>query len=225
MITSLTVTPNARGEQTAVAALVTGWRGNRLTRLRQLPKQALLHFHHFQRPGRHASEAAHEHFSLLRQPVRGPCFSRRGDITGLWRGVQQDPGDLQARGAVGGGVMEFLDQRLPPLPVRAGRPVDEVKLPQRPGAIERPPRYRCGQLGELAVIPGRRQGDLVQVVRQIKVRIFDPVRLIDAERDLDEPATQRRKQVQALLHDVAQVIERQRCPIGLEREDIADMLE
>jgi len=103
--------------------------------------------------------------------------------------------------------------------------VDEVQLPQWPGAIERPPRYRCGQFGELAVLPGRRQGDLVQVIRQIEVWIFDPVRLIDAERDLDEPATQRRKQVQALLHDAAQVIEQQSCAIGFEGEDIADMLE
>jgi hypothetical protein len=48
------------------------------------------------------------------------------------------------------------------------------------------------------VIPGRRQRRLAHVIAQVEPVIVDPVRVIQAERHLDEPPPQRRQEMHPL---------------------------
>ena len=91
--------------------------------------------------------------------------------------------------------------------------VDQVCLPQRPRAIERPledPRHLLGQLG---IGRRRRQRDLAYVVLQIEVRILDPIRVVEVERDRLQPPAKRRQKRQPLLDHVQQVGELE-LPVG-----------
>ncbi len=83
-------------------------------------------------------------------------------------------------------------------------PVDEVHLPQRPAAVEPALEDPRPLLGELAQVAGRGQRDLADVVVEVDVRLLDPERVVEAERDLDEAPAERREQVQALAQHRAQ---------------------
>ncbi len=53
-----------------------------------------------------------------------------------------------------------------------------------------------GEGGQLALATGRRNRDVVEVLVEVEVGILDPQRMVDAERDLGEPAAERRRQVE-----------------------------
>ena len=77
-------------------------------------------------------------------------------------------------------------------------PVDQVQLPQRPGAVERAGEDPRDLLGELLVGPGRRQGELADVEVEVEVAVVDPVGVVEPERHLGEAPAHRRQQRQPL---------------------------
>ena len=61
------------------------------------------------------------------------------------------------------------------------QPMDQIELPQRPGAIE-PARKDPGHLfGQLGLAASGRQGQLADVEIEIKVHVIDPVVVIQLE--------------------------------------------
>jgi hypothetical protein len=87
--------------------------------------------------------------------------------------------------------------------------VDHVQLPQRAGAVERAREDPRHGLGELAVAARRRHGGLADVEVEVEVGILDPVGVVEAERNADQPPAERRQQVDAPRHQPADVRDRQ----------------
>ena len=58
-----------------------------------------------------------------------------------------------------------------------------------------------GQLCELTAVTGRRHGDVAEVEIEVEVGIFDPIRVIESERDFDQPPTERRHQMKSGLDE------------------------
>ena len=126
--------------------------------------------------------------------------SGAGSSARLGLQVEQVDGELGARHAVDGGVVGLGD--------RGDEPVlealDHVHLPQRPA---------CGRAGRLmtsaansassSVAARRGQRGPAHVVVEVEVGVLDPQRVVELERDLDEPAPERRQQGQAVLHQLA----------------------
>ena len=79
--------------------------------------------------------------------------------------------------------MDLRHQR--DVPVR--QPMDQVHLPQRSRAVERPREDPRDLLGQLAVGRRRRQRQLAHVVLEVEVRIVDPIWVVQAERHLLQP--------------------------------------
>jgi hypothetical protein len=76
-------------------------------------------------------------------------------------------------------------------------PVHEVELPERSRTVERP-RHDAGHLlGQLRVGPRSRQRQLADVEVEVEMRVVEPVRVVQAERDLGQPPPERREQRQA----------------------------
>ena len=89
------------------------------------------------------------------------------------------------------------------LPIR--QPVDHVQLPQRPRAVERAREDARHLLGELLVVAGRGQRQFAHVEIQVEVLVVHPVRVVEPQRDLDEPPAERREQRQPLLEQALHV--------------------
>ncbi len=104
---------------------------------------------------------------------------RCGDLAPVRGQVEQDRQQFGAGCAVDRRVMDLGVDR-GPAPGEAG---DQVDLPQRPAAVQRAGVQPGHLLGELGVGPWPRQRDLPDVVLDVEVRIIDPVRLIQAERE------------------------------------------
>ena len=80
----------------------------------------------------------------------------------------------------------------------AGEAVNQVQLPQRPGAVQRPGVDARHLLGQLSVGPRRRQGDLANVELEVEVRVVDPVGVVEVERHLRQPPPERRHEGEPL---------------------------
>ena len=92
--------------------------------------------------------------------------------------------------------------------------MDQIELPQRPCAVERPRHDSRDLLGQLLVAPRRGQRELTDVEVEVELGVVDPVRIIEPERHLGEPPAERGQKRQALLHqplDVAAVELAARC--------------
>ena len=63
--------------------------------------------------------------------------------------------------------------------------MDQVDLPQRAAAVEMAGMQPGRLLGQLLVVAGRGKGQLADVILDVEVRVLDPVRLVEAERDVD----------------------------------------
>ena len=87
--------------------------------------------------------------------------------------------------------------------------VDQVHLPERARAVERPRDDARHLLGELLVVARRRQRQLADVEVEVEVGVVHPVRVVEAERHLGQPPAQRRQQRQPLGDQVVDVRERQ----------------
>ncbi len=105
-------------------------------------------------------------------------------------------------------------------------PVDQIQLPQRPGAVERPGDDPRHLLGELLVGARRRQRELADVEVEVEVRVVDPVRVVEAERHLGQTPAHRRQQRQPLgehLLDVGELELAARGGARIEDRDPADV--
>jgi hypothetical protein len=100
-------------------------------------------------------------------------------------------------------VVDLREQGLVPIL----EPMDQIQLPERPGTIERTRGDPRHLLGELLLRRARRKRQLPDVEVEVEVGIVEPVRIVEAERDLHQPPAQGRQQRQALLHQGADVLE------------------
>ena len=120
--------------------------------------------------------------------------------------VEQGGEDVVPAHPVDGGVVDLgVDRDLAAL-----EPVDQVQLPQRPPAVERPGVQPGRLLGELLVVTRGGQRQLADVELDVEIGVLDPVRLVDPERHLDQSPPERRQQVQAGLHHFGEVLEGER---------------
>ena len=69
--------------------------------------------------------------------------------------------------------------------------LDDVHLPQRAGAIHRAPDDAGDLIGELVGPTGRRQAHVADVEVEVEGRVVDPVRVVEVQRHLDDPAAHR----------------------------------
>ena len=139
----------------------------------------------FGRPLGGRRQAAGQHLGLGGDPLRAP--RRRGHrVVDRFRGqLHRRQGQGRARRAVdravvGLGVQGELASLVDPF--------DEVHLPQRPRAVERPGRDARHDLLELAVGARGGHGDEPLVELAVERRVLDPVRVVEPERHLDQPA-------------------------------------
>jgi hypothetical protein len=135
--------------------------------------------------------AAGEQLGRGRLPLR-PARRRLGQLATLRRQVEQCGEDVVAGHAVDGGMVDLAVDRRPPAP----QPEDQVDLPERSAALQRPGVQAGGLLGELPVAAGGGQGKLPDVELDVEVRVLDPVRLVQAQRHVDQAAAEERDQWQ-----------------------------
>ena len=156
---------------------------------------------------RATTTACAEHLGVARHAVGRPLvgaartrLERRVGVEVEQRGDDRDAGD-----AVDQRVVDLRDERL----VAVLEAFDDVRLPQRLAAVERPARDVGRERRELARSARRGQRGAAHVVVEVEVGILDPRRHVRAERHLDEAAPERRHEVEARLEQgVHPVVER-----------------
>jgi hypothetical protein len=100
--------------------------------------------------------------------------------------------ELRAGDAVDRAVVHLGDHA----DVAVGEPLDHVELPQRPRPVEGGGGDLGRQLGELAHAAGARGTDAADVEVEVEVGVLDPDGVTQPERHLDDPAAERRDEVQ-----------------------------
>ena len=104
-------------------------------------------------------------------------------------------------------------------------PVDEPHLPERVAAVERDGDEVADQLVELGHGAGLGHRDVAHVEGEVEVGVLDPHRVVEAEGHLDEPAPEGRREVEALLVQLAEAVEREAAGRGgrVEHEEAGDV--
>ena len=86
-------------------------------------------------------------------------------------------------------------------------PLDDVRLPQRLAAVERP-RVDARHLdAELAPVTRGRQCDVAHVELDVDVVVLDPVGTVEVERHRDQAAPEDRRAVEPRLEEIQDVLE------------------
>ena len=153
--------------------------------------------------------------SIVRLPGAPPSRLRCRwlDLARLGGDVVEHGQDLAAGHAVDGGVMDLRQQRRP----AALEAMDEVELPQRPGAVESPRVDPRGLLGQLGHATRRGKRELAAVIAEVEVVVGHPVGPVEVERDLGQPRRERRDHVQPVGEQRFQAVERDARPVSLSR--------
>jgi len=89
----------------------------------------------------------------------------------------------------------------------AFEPMDQVELPERPGAVQRTAEDARHLVRQLLVAPRCGQSELPHVEVEVEVRVVDPVRVIQAERHLGEAPAEWGQQRQPLDDQLLDVVE------------------
>ena len=76
-------------------------------------------------------------------------------------------------------------------PASVGEAFDDVGLPQRSAAIHPATDDTCHLVGQLVGTARRGEADVAHVVVEVEVGVVDPVRVVEFERHLDQPAAHR----------------------------------
>ena len=74
--------------------------------------------------------------------------------------------------------------------------LDDVHLPERTAAVERPRHHLGAEAGQLVEVARCRQGDAPHVMLELEVGILDPQRVVQPHRDLDQAPAEWRREVQ-----------------------------
>ena len=116
---------------------------------------------------------------------------------------------VDAGNAVDRRVMNFRQQRVAALrrALDIVEPFNDQNFPGRARQIERARKGARRQNAELAPVAGFRQGGVANVIFKIEIRIFDPVRIIDAERHLDHALAHDRREVKPSLDELQNILE------------------
>ena len=130
----------------------------------------------------------------FRRPQRG-----RGRV-GLE--VEEDGGYVNPGDAVDERVVALADDR----EAVALEALDEPQLPERLRAVELLGEDPRGEVAQLLLGAGRRQGGLADVVIEVQVGVVDPDRAPLAERDEAELLAKARDEVEARLDVVAELV-------------------
>ncbi len=77
-------------------------------------------------------------------------------------------------------------------------PFDDIELPQRTISVEGSGHDSAHHFAELLGCARRRYGMVTYMEVEVEVRVFDPVRQVEAERDLDQSAPKGCQLVDAL---------------------------
>ena len=106
-------------------------------------------------------------------------------------------------------------------------PFDHVELPQRLAPVEGPGLDAADHLAELFGSAGRRHGVMADVEVDVEVGVLDPVRQVQPERHLDQPAPERGELVDALEDQLLGRFQPRaaRCAarvVQVERRDVAE---
>ena len=101
------------------------------------------------------------------------------------------------------------------------QPVDHVDRPRWPTQIERGGHDLGDLVGELPVVTRGRQVVLHDVVVDVELRVVDPVRQVEVERDLDHPLAERRHELDPVRDHGADLLGRQRPLVDRESRDVA----
>ncbi len=96
--------------------------------------------------------------------------------------------------------------------------LDQVELPERAVPVERAFVQSREQLFQCVGIRGTRHGQVADVVVEVELRVFDPPRVVEAERHVAYPPTERRGAVQGRLDHGAETIEREMVAVGVGSE-------
>src|SRR5262245_27196699 len=94
--------------------------------------------------------------------------------------------------------------------VRRTQPLDDVQLPRRAIQVERDgmqPRRLFPQFGQ---IPGCGQGQIAYVELEVEGPVFNPVRIVQVERDSDDAAAQHAGKGETRLYVAEYALERDR---------------
>ena len=94
-----------------------------------------------------------------------------------------------------------------------GQALDHVALPERAAAIERAADDARHQLGDLLVVARGRHRGVAHVEVEVEARVVDPVRVVEVEGHVEQPAAQRLEEVEPALDLVAP--RRQRLVVGI----------
>ena len=138
----------------------------------------------------------------VRDPVRAAAHRLRAtgqrDV-----GVQVgrlDHEQVRAGGAVDGAVVDHREDREPvgTALLRRREALDDVRDPQRVLAVHRGGDQPGDQLVQLVVRARRRDGAVPDVEVEVEVGVGDPVRVVEPERHLHQPASQRLELVDAV---------------------------
>src|SRR5829696_814386 len=118
--------------------------------------------------------------------------------------------------------MDLREDRL----VAVLEPVDQIELPEGARTVEWPRHDPGDLLGEFFVGGAGRERELANVEIHIELRVVEPVRIVQAERDLHQAPAQRGQQRQPLPHQAADVLEREipgRGGRGIEDRESGDV--
>ncbi len=148
-----------------------------------------------------------EHFGVGGDAVGNPGCGGLGLGVTVGRDVEQGHHQLFATRAVDGGVVHLGDE-----PDEAPLdPVDDPRLPQRSGAIEGDGDQISHQSTQLGRAAGGGHGDVAKVPVEVEVGVFDPQRVVQAERYLHESPAERRGLVETAGEQLADPLETPRA--------------
>ena len=128
------------------------------------------------------------------------------DVAGLRRSVHQCGEQVVSRHPVDGRVVHLDVDGLP----ATLQTVDEIGLPQRTAAVQRPRMQPCRLHCQLAIITRRGQRQLADMELDVEIGVLDPVRLIQPKGHLHQAAAKQRDQMQPGLDELGQPLKRQR---------------
>ena len=87
-------------------------------------------------------------------------------------------------------------------------PFHDVHLPEGAIAVKRPCHHLLGELGELGFTARGRERGAAHVILEVEVGILDPERVVELERDREQPPSERWQQMEPALDQIAHLLER-----------------